>query len=577
MATAVGSNRKSGVWIPTLVALAVVATTTLAAPSSTHAEGWRARALQRVGRTLGQLGLRGRGVKARLANTSAERRALQSMLAPRVYDPKLDKTIVAMPSMTMDPQEIKKIKGAGHYTERQLYNLLFLRDPKARVAFISPVPVDKAVVDYYKRLAGNPKDADKRLLMVSTNGGHDTPLSHQLLRDRNALKQLSSFIGKQQRQAHLYPFTVTDAEWKVAEKLGIPLLGPYVDAAKQWGTKAGNKIIFRRARVPHPRGSREVRTVDKMVDAIDKLITRTKGRVSRFMVKLNDGFSGEGNAIFDVKSVASLRGRARRQGIRAGLERMNFMADGETWARYSQQIPKLGAIVEPYIDWKTSPSVQGYINPNGKVEVLSTHEQVLGGKGQVYMGATFPANKAYRAAMHRYAHKVGRQLAREGVIGRFALDFIATPRANEAQWSNPTARKRLERSGRWDLYAVEINLRQGGTTHPVNTLKLLTGGAYDEKHGVLRDPQGRAKYLQATDNHVDNGLLGKSPAHAIEALRKAGLEYDSGRHAGVVLHLMGAMNQYGKVGFTAIGDSPREAKALFVRAEKVLREMAAQK
>ena len=65
-----------------------------------------------------------------------------------------------------------------------------------------------------------------------------------------------------------------------------------------------------------------------------------------------------------------------------------------------------------------------------------------------------------------------RQLAREGVIGRFALDFIATPRANEAQWSNPTARKRLERSGRWDLYAVEINLRQGGTTHPVNTLKL---------------------------------------------------------------------------------------------------------
>jgi len=80
-----------------------------------------------------------------------------------------------------------------------------------------------------------------------------------------------------------------------------------------------------------------------------------------------------------------------------------------------------------------------------------------------------------------------------------------------------------------------------------------------------------------TDNHVDSALVGKSPSFVIEALRKAGLEYDGKRHAGVVLHLMGAIKEHGKVGFTAIGDSPREAKALFQRAERVLRQATAAK
>ena len=59
------------------------------------------------------------------------------------------------------------------------------------------------------------------------------------------------------------------------------------------------------------------------------------------------------------------------------------------------------------------------------MEVQSTHDQVLGGaSGQSYMGCSFPADPAYAVAITREAVKVGDRLCREGVLGRFAVDFV---------------------------------------------------------------------------------------------------------------------------------------------------------
>ena len=44
----------------------------------------------------------------------------------------------------------------------------------------------------------------------------------------------------------------------------------------------------------------------------------------------------------------------------------------------------------------SSPSVQLRITPLGDVELLSTHDQILGGEsGQVFMGSSFPAKPGY--------------------------------------------------------------------------------------------------------------------------------------------------------------------------------------
>ena len=75
-------------------------------------------------------------------------------------------------------------------------------------------------------------------------------------------------------------------------------------------------------------------------------------------------------------------------------------------------------------------------------------------------------------------------LDRRGVVGRFGIDFLATPGAAGA---------------RPCLHAVEINLRQGGTTHPFNTLKFITDGTYDEESGEFRTSQGQVRTPYAAD------------------------------------------------------------------------------
>ena len=64
---------------------------------------------------------------------------------------------------------------------------------------------------------------------------------------------------------------------------------------------------------------------------------------------------------------------------------------------------------------------------------------------RAYIGARFPADSAYARPIMREAEMVGRRLAREGVIGRFAIDFVVV----QAQ------------DGQWQPYAIEINLRKG--------------------------------------------------------------------------------------------------------------------
>ena len=57
-----------------------------------------------------------------------------------------------------------------------------------------------------------------------------------------------------------------------------------------------------------------------------------------------------------------------------------------------------GGIVEERITGVvlTSPSVQMRALPDGTVELLSTHDQLLGGKsGQVYLGCVFPVGSSH--------------------------------------------------------------------------------------------------------------------------------------------------------------------------------------
>src|SRR5581483_12034651 len=136
-----------------------------------------------------------------------------------------------------------------------------------------------------------------------------------------------------------------------------------------------------------------------------------------------------------------------------------------------------GGVVEELISGNemTSPSAQMRATPLGEDELLSTHDQILGGpSGQSYLGCRFPANVEYGPLIMREAEKIGKRFAREGIVGRFAVDFVVVRKEDRT----------------WEPYAIEVNLRKGGTTHPFLTLQYLTDGKYYADEGVFRTALG---------------------------------------------------------------------------------------
>lgn len=205
-----------------------------------------------------------------------------------------------------------------------------------------------------------------------------------------------------------------------------------------------------------------------------------------------------------------------------------------------------------------SPSVQLHITPLGVLEVLSTHDQVLGGpSGQSYEGCRFPADTAYAGAITESARKVGKVLAEKGVLGRFALDYVV-----------------VRRGSHWDAHAIEINLRKGGTTHPFLTLQFLTGGSYEPDSACFRTPSGARRHLVATDHLEHAPLRGLRVEDLFDLIARTGLHFDQGTQQGVVFHMLSCITELGRVGMTAIGESPAAAQALYERAEHALLEEA---
>jgi hypothetical protein len=286
---------------------------------------------------------------------------------------------------------------------------------------------------------------------------------------------------------------------------------------------------------------------------------RQKPTLREVMFKLNEGISGEGNAVVDLEGLPETGSREESQAVADRIQTMSIEYAGTTYAHFVTKLEQCGGVVEERIvgDDVRSPSAQLRISPSGDVELLSTHDQVLGGPtGQLYVGCRFPADPGYAPLISSEAIKVGRRLASEGVIGRFAVDFLVV-RSND---------------GPWESYAIELNLRKGGTTHPFLTLEYLTDGQYDADTGDFQTPHGGKRYYVASD-HVESPLYRTfSPDEFLDITVRHGLHYDQARQTGAVFHMLPTLAENGRVGVTAIGDCPEAAERLFARICDVLNE-----
>ena len=176
--------------------------------------------------------------------------------------------------------------------------LMLLRLPRTRVIYLTSQPIP---------------ESDHRLLPASAAGrpgaarARPPDLACLLRRQRPAADREDPGAAAPARRvcaqaigdpaiAHIAAYTVSGLERTLAVRLGVPLYG-CDPALQQLGSKSGGRQLMREAGVAIPDGVEDLSDEADIAAALADLKARDPG-LRRAVVKLNEGFSGEGNAVF---------------------------------------------------------------------------------------------------------------------------------------------------------------------------------------------------------------------------------------------------------------------------------------
>lgn len=542
-----------------------------------------------------------------------------------------DLDMVVLPSISFDPESVASIAGVNHYEERNLWFLWYLTNPNFRLVFLSSQSISERIVQYQLSLLPFPEEKEQlskngsqvtrskqmdvarsvdtgrnsavgvskvrqRLLMISAHNTSCIPLSQKLGTQPRLLQRVKNFLRP--GQSVLRAFVTTPLETAVAQKLEIPYLGCNPTFAF-FGTKQGSRQAFFHAGVPHCAGSyHDMHTPLEIAKGILSLAEKEKSNPHRHsalkqvVVKTNQGVSGLGNALYNLPDPETLSAH-KSYAAKVALVTRQLLSDkyfhkakGVTTETFFKQCLESGTIVEVFEKKKglVSPSCQVLIDPSGEVEVISTHEQVL--DGQVYKGCIFPANAAYRLKLQSEAIKVAKLLAHAGARNRMAIDFIAWPlkkHSDSKQKDSVVSSTRItrltsckreeeeEEEKEWEIAAIEINLRHGGTTAPAMTCKMLCTADLDKTGYYKSRKDGKAKSYIATDNFQNDCLKGLTPCDFLDLVESTpALQWNKKSQTGIVFHLIDCLCEHGKVGITAVGNSKEEANEIFSRCTSTL-------
>jgi hypothetical protein len=459
-----------------------------------------------------------------------------------------DGTIFVIPSIDLDQAVLDRhAHELAALEERSLYLLLALRRAGVRLVIVTSLPVRTEVLEYYLRLIPDADEARARVELLSPDDDSPRPLARKILERSDLLARLAELKPDRDR-AFILPFNVRGFERDLAVALDVPIYGIDHRFAR-YGTKTGARRLFESAGVSHPAGVDGLRGSAELADAVISLRHARPG-IEGAVVKHDDAVSGDGNRIIPLRDLPP-----------SGTAEEAAALDVRLRSLSQSYLEKLtdGGIVEELIAGETrSPSVQMRIPPGGEPLVISTHDQVLGGElNQTFVACQFPARPDYAARIVSEARKAGAYLAARGVAGRIGVDFVV-----------------VRRGGSWAPYAVEINLHEGGTSHPYETLWLLTDGSLDETKTTFRAASGRTKHYFATDRLSHPGNRRIAFRDLLAATRASGLDWDWKSETGAVFHLLRSLEVEGRIGVTAIGDSSNQAHELYLGIARLLDRLA---
>jgi predicted ATP-grasp superfamily ATP-dependent carboligase len=402
--------------------------------------------------------------------------------------------LIVLPSLSLPEEQLKGIEGLIFYEHRMLWTLLLKRYVK-KITFLSSKPVSQEYKKYLFKLGNIHQSDQEDIVFISTNKISNN-LSYNILNNEKLITKIQKEI-KNPLKTLLLPFISTKVERNLSIKLGIKLMGSS-KSINEWASKYGNHIIFKETNTPTPMISPNLKSFKEV-----ELEFNNCNPSKKYLLKLNYGVSGKGNFNLNKETIHN-------------LENLDYTE---------------GSIIEEFIeDIKNSPSVQGYIDNNANVKILSTHEQILDETGMVFQGSLFPASKKNQKRDDYLSSKGRRFFKKQILYWFFALDFVETEKG---------------------VFAIEINLRQGGTTHPFFMSKLITNSRYCERNLQLSYNNELLYYLSNDNFKSKFNKFGD----ILDIFKNRGILYDDYKKEGVVFHMTSALKDFNKIGYVIISKS----------------------
>ena len=212
--------------------------------------------------------------------------------------------------------------------------------------------------------------ARQRLTLLSCHDGSDRPLTAKILERPRLLARIEAALGEK-AFAHMVCFNVSLLERRLSAKLGIPIYGCDPEL-QHHGSKSGSRKLFRQAGMLQAEVFEDLSDEKDVTTALAELKARNPD-LRRAVVKLNEGFSGKGNAVsrFDGAEEA-----VAEDWIAGRLPSLGFCAPDIDWTLFDVKLREMGGVVEAFIKGaeKRSPSVQYRIDPLGQLDPISTHD-----------------------------------------------------------------------------------------------------------------------------------------------------------------------------------------------------------
>ena len=210
-------------------------------------------------------------------------------------------SVVVVPSVTID----RVGEGSGSlmqaYEERFLFLLLLLQEPRLRMVYVTSTPIAPSIIEYYLALlpAVIPSHARARLSLVAVQDGSPRPLTAKLL-ERPAWLSISAHSSR--TGAEPTSSLTTPRRSNGTSRL---LWGSLCTAPTRNSSISGRKRLppdLRRGGCAPPDRPRDLHGFDEVVDALARLRAASTG-ADEVLVKLNEGVSGGGNALVDLRGL----------------------------------------------------------------------------------------------------------------------------------------------------------------------------------------------------------------------------------------------------------------------------------